>query len=272
MTGLEYIKSAMRLAGILDGAESPKGEEGDDALDTLNRMIRSWSMEIGPIFSRKLVTHTLTAGTFRYTIGKTTYNTDPETADDIGNYRPQQVLSAHIRSGEFDYPLDIVIFKDYQAITAKGNGNGRPTVLCYNSSAPSGVIYLWPPPDSAYSLRMTVLFPFKEFALETVSGDVTASGITFPVVNQTSTEFENEIDWIFPPGYDHAIVTNLAALLGVEYGISLSRFSQIQAMAIKSKADIKCSNIDIEALQLDPRLPESRDRAYGSFSDFQAGW
>ena len=269
MTGLEYVKAALRLCGVLDGMETPKGEEGDDALNALNRMMRSWSAELGPISSRKLITFTLTSGTFRYTIGNTTYDDDPLTQDDIAYWRPQQILEAHVRVDGVDNRLEIVTFQEYQRIASKDPGDSIPYVLGYNPSTPSGVIYLYPPPGGAYSLRLTLLAPFKEFALATDTGDTLSSGID--VAGAISkTNMEESLDYFFPPGYDHAIVTNLAELLGAEYGIPMTRLAVIQGMAQKAKASIVNGNLEVEALELDPRLPNSRSRT--SFSDFQSGF
>ena len=268
MTGLEYIKAAMRLCGALDGMETPKGEEGDDALNALNRMMRSWSAEIGPISSKKLITHTLTAGTFRYTIGVASYQTDPVTYDDIVTYRPQQILEAHVRVNDVDEPLKIVTFQEYQRISSKDPGDSIPEILGYNPSASSGVIYLWPPPLGAYSLRLTTLLSFKEFTLSTDTGDTLLDTASTPDISKTTIEQQPE--YYFPPGYDHAIVTGLAELLGAEYGIPMTRLAVIQGMASKAKAVIVNGNVEIEAFELDPRLPISRSRT--SFSDFQSGF
>lgn len=261
MTGLDYVKSALRLCGVQDATESPTGAEGDDALNVLNRMMRGWSMEMGgPIFSRKILTHTLTAGTARYTIGNTDYTSDPPSYDDILTYRPQQVLNATIRSSGIDYPLELVSFAEYQDISNKTPGNNRPTQLCYNASAPSGVIYLNPPPDSAYSLRLTVLAPFINFALSVESGDAvnTQENSVIEAYSTSKTTIDGtSLDYFFPPGYDDAIVSGLAFLLGAEYGIPMSRLSVIKGMAEKAKARLYVHNMEVENLQSDPLLPVS---------------
>lgn len=260
MTGLQYIKAALRLCGVMDSMETPKGEESDDALETLNRLLRHLALGIGPIFSEKLVTHTLTAGTLRYTIGSTTYDDDPAAYDDIISYRPQSILSAYIRSSNIDYPVKVIPYQEYQSFDDKATASGRPEYLAYNNSSPSGVIYLYPNPDAADSLRMIVQFPFREMTLsDTSNGDVDADGNDDPFTDAGKPNIDADIDYMFPPGYDEMLITNLAAELAIEYGVPMGRYNQIRQRAIDTKAAVVQSNFKVEDLILDPRLPNRRN-------------
>lgn len=264
MTGQEYINAALRLCGAIQPGESVAGGEANDALDTLNRMIRHFSIEFGPIFSEKLITHTLTASTFRYTIGKTEYTNDPQVLDDIQYPRPQRVISASIRRSSVDYPVKVIPWQEYETFSDKSTASGMPEYLAYNPSAPSGVIYLYPIPDAADSLRLVCQYSFQDMELATETGDVTwnAGNTATTTADGFVTKSNMDTtanDYFFPPGYDEMIVNNLALKLAPEYDVPMSKYSVIRQMAMDSKAAVVQSNFKVESLVLDPRLPNERN-------------
>jgi len=207
-TALDVIKDALRDLGVLGKAQTIDDDDAARALQRMNDMLDSWSIQPYAIYAWSDVTHTLVASTSSYTIG-------PSGAD-ITAARPVQIKAAYVRdANSYDDPIDVISYRDYQGITDKTTGADYPNRLAYNPTHPSGTIYLWPVPDTAYTLHMIVEGLLTNLAL-------------------TSTTFT------FPPGYRMAVVSNLALKLAPMFGVQLTR--ELRETAKEALAMIKRAN------------------------------
>lgn len=182
-TARDIIKRALQQNGVLTKGESPSGDEASDALDTLNAMISSWSNDSLLIYTRTAESFPLVGGKATYTIG---------TGGDFNTARPMQIISAFTRLGQTDYNIEIINGVQYDDIIQKDISNSFPDVLYYDQSTPLGRITLYPVPTTG-TLHIRSEKELTEFA-------------------------SLDADEGFPPGWERALIYNLALELGPQYG------------------------------------------------------
>ena len=184
MTAQDIIDQALLELGETAAGETPTTEERNDGLRKLNQLLDSWNAEQLAIPYLKVESFPLT-GAETYTIG--TGATDFDTA------RPLSVKAAFIKSAAgASQEADVVGATVWAQIRDHSRTGLFAEVLFYNPDWPSGKIYLSPMPGSG-TLELSSLKPLTTFA-----------GL--------------EIDVDLPPGYDRALVFNLAADLAPQYG------------------------------------------------------
>lgn len=207
-TARDIIKRSLRLLGVYSPGESLSDDSASDGLLVLNSMLDSWNSQSLLIYNIAKVTHTLVSGTGSYTIGS---------GGDIDTTRPQRVENAYITdSNSQDYHVDI-LFSDeqYSKIGDKTTQSSYPCYLYYRAAFPLGTILLWPVPD-------------------------TANTLTLSVWNQISAIANLSTDVALPPGYQRAIEYNLALELADEYGSQPS--GVVTRKAMESLSNIKTIN------------------------------
>jgi hypothetical protein len=184
MTGRDAITAALKKIGALAPGESLDASEATDGLAELNRMLGAWG-------TQKLIIHavtqesplTLTAGDGTVTMG---------TSGDITT-RPMAIEKAVIRDGTTDYPVDLLTLEEYAGIADKSTQSTYPTALYDDGGYPQRTLTLYPVPSAAKSLVL-----WTKRALTSIASLDTSVSL--------------------PPGYDDAIVYNLAVRLAPEYG------------------------------------------------------
>ncbi len=182
-TGLGLITSAMRKIGALTKNESPTSDEANDGLEMLNDLLSSWSNNASNVYARVLESFTLTGNDGEYTIG---------VGANFNTARPIKIVSAYIRNGTTDYPVNPNITdEDFSRIGSKSS-SGIPEYLNYDNGNPTATIKLFPIPSAAYTL---FLLSEKELTSLTLAGTVS-----------------------LPPGWKRAIIYNLGMDMAPEYG------------------------------------------------------
>lgn len=214
-TTLEIITKALQKIGAVTKSETISADDAADALSSLNAMISSWSLDSLLVYASILESFTLTAGDSSYTIGST---------GDFNTSRPTEILSAYIRDNTTDTGLNIITEEEYDTISVK-SFSGKPSLICYTPSYPLGTIKLDKLPDQTYTLFLLSKKPFSSYAL---SDDVT-----------------------LPPGFERAIVYNLALELAPEYGQPLD--ASVASIARDSLSLIKTANVRAT------KIPYSKD-------------
>ena len=181
-TARKIIRKAMQKVGILVKSEVPDDDEANDALDSLNALIDSWSNYSDNITTRVRETFTLPTTT-SVTIGVgQTFNTQ----------RPIQIVDAYVSQGTIDYPVEVVNEEQYDSVSFK-TIQGRPVYLAYDSGYPTGNINIYPVSDGSYTLTILSEKAIVGFAtLDTLLN--------------------------LPNGWERALVYNLALELAPEYG------------------------------------------------------
>ncbi len=155
-TANDIIKSAFRIAGVTVKGESPDSDEVQDALETLNDLINSLSNDSLFIYSRTTESFSLT-GASSYTIGS---------GGDFDTVRPMNIVSAYVRQGTTDYPVDIITDEEYANISQKSI-NTRPYFLNYNPTYPLGTIKVYGL-GSGYTLFLVTEKPLTTLTLNGV--------------------------------------------------------------------------------------------------------
>lgn len=206
MKAQEIIRRAYKLAGIIGRNDTLTSEEAQDGLMSLNEMLDSWSTEITYVFSVQQSSFPLAYGQGTYTFGP---------GGDFPT-RPSIIDSAFMRINQIDYPLIKIDVTDYADIAFKGNA-AFPQYFYYNQSFPLSTMTLWGTPSQ---------LPATLYVNEWVKLDQFHDLVT-------------EVD--FPPGYQQAIIYNLAMMLAPSDGLEV--LPQVSRTAIESLARIRALNL-----------------------------
>ncbi len=186
ITARQLIVKSMQKIGLLTKTEQPSADEVNDALYSLNSLLASWSNESMLIVARAWENFPLVAGTTLYTIGVgQTFNT----------VRPTFINDAYVIVSSTttpSYQLTVIQDETYFDTTLKTQ-QGIPFELNYDNSYPTGNIRIYFVPDQAYTLYMLSEKPLTSFA--TLDTNVS-----------------------LPPGWEEAMIYNLAIRLAPEYG------------------------------------------------------
>lgn len=212
------IKRALRLIGAYSTGENLGPDESTDGLAALNAMLDGWANEHLMLYAATLNSIALSA-TATYTIGPTGGTVSPRPVSiDAGSY---------VTSGAIDYPLQIITLDQYNEIPVK-TLSGIPQWLLFKPEYPDASVTLYPVPTSGMTLKLWSYKPLTTFAtLTTVM--------------------------TLPPGYEEAIVFNLAETLAPEFQGDIHVSLHTKAAAAKRK--LKRTNFVPIELQVPASMP-----------------
>jgi len=223
VTCIDLIKRAYRLIGVYSIGETPTADEAVDGLTALNAMLGDWANEGLMVYATTTDAIPLTNGVTTYTIGAT---------GGFVSDRPQEVLtSSYVQFSGVSYPLGILTEEQYNDIQVKSI-SGIPTSMLYIATFPNATITMYPTPSDSMTLNLVSKKLLNVFANLT---DVVA----------------------MPPGYENAIVFNLAKYLSVEFGQPLP--IQVDRQAAGSKRTIKRTNHVSPILKMPYGVPMKRN-------------
>jgi hypothetical protein len=217
MTAREMIASSLRLIGVLATSETATSEEANDALNSLNQMLSSWSTENLTVFQKVRDEFTLVASTATYTWG---------TGGTFNSSRPIEVISAMLELQGTDpqeIPLRILTTKEYAELSQKELTSDIPQAVYFDGSYPLLNATFYPVPSAA---EHAVFYSLKPFSTLTLSTELS-----------------------YQPGYEKAIRYNLAVDLAPEYGRPID--GMIMQQAMEAKASIKRKNLQTPILKHD---------------------
>ncbi len=217
MTAREMIASSLRLIGVLASNEVATSEEANDALNSLNQMLSSWSTENLTIFQKVRDEFALVAATGTYTWG---------TGGDFNSSRPIEVISANLELQGTDpqeIPLKILTTREYAALSLKETTSTIPQAVYFDGTYPLQNVTFYPVPSA---VENAVFYSLKPFTVLTLSTELS-----------------------YPQGYEKAIRYNLAIDLAPEYGRQPDALIMQQAM--DTKAQIKRKNMQTPIMTTD---------------------
>ena len=229
-TTRSLIRGAMRLIGVVESAENVPANEAQDALEALNAMLQSWSLE------RLLIWHIGRLSVPLLT-GKQTYTWGP--GGDIAGLRPLRLENALLNlgtevsaSGPLEWPVVILSQEEYERrLWLKAMGSQYVLAVYLETSFPLARLHVWPVPfDSTTSLE---LFPW----------------LPLTAVPDLDTEIA------YPPGYERMLRFGLAVELAPEYGRTVS--AEVASGFISARANIKTVNVIV------PLMAQPIHSAYG---------
>jgi hypothetical protein len=187
MTVRDYISEALQLLGVIASGETASAADEADGLSALVRMLSRWSTEGLLIYTKTKETFTLVASQQTYTWGA---------AGDFNSARPVLINEVNILVNDVEYQVEIINEQQWASIPNKSFSSDIPRFLFAEGSYPLERINLWPKPSSSNSL---VVYSKKPLT-------------TYSSVNDTVT---------VPPGYEDAIIYNLAIARRAAYGAPL---------------------------------------------------
>lgn len=205
-TAQKIINKALRVIGHLGPDEISTAKESAYALDSLNSLIGTWRLERLMVWSLQEETLPLFSGDGSYTIGP---------SGDVNTTRPVAIDNAWIEQDGITYPVRILTEEEYAAIGQKGLSGEWPESILYRATIPAGTILTYPVANATRTMKLVTRVVLSTFAAVSTSISL-------------------------PPGYERALVYNLAMELAPEYGKTLT--PEAREIARESKAAIKRAN------------------------------
>ncbi len=243
ITASSVIDQAFNVLNVFLPGEAVPPAQGARALQFLNNMMGSWaqqSLTVPSIAREVFSAPTIVSGkggpSNPYTIG---------TGANLDTVRPanqSSIVGAGLllnsSSPAVEIPRDVITDQAYQAIQIKEMGNSLFTVVYYNPTFATtgfGTINLWPVPNiDTNSLVLYIQKAISSFASLSATYEV-------------------------PPGYEEAIVYNLARRIAGPWGAELT--PDVASMAVESRKVIMRMNLKLCDLSNDFANP-SRQNLY----------
>jgi len=182
VTGMDAIVQAMQDLGVLQAGETPSGDDADDVLTQLNRLIDSWNAQQENIYTSEFLTFLLVANVQPLTIG-------PTGANYTVSQRPVSIDAANVilNNTSPTTRVPLVVHTDPQwwmSVSVPGTATTLSSDLYYQPTWPNGNIYLWCKQAYPYTLELLVRLVFS------------------------AAEFSTQL--VMPQGYWNALVLTLA--------------------------------------------------------------
>jgi hypothetical protein len=211
ITAQDIITDALTDIGVVMAGESPAAEDSAYGLRVLNRMVDSWASEKLTVLGLGTTTCSL-SGAASYTIG---------TGGAINVARPAQIASVVVRlSNGSEKRADPVSPQAWDDIIDKARTGAFADRYYYDNGYPMGIIYLNPMPATG-----------------------TLEVKHYKVITGFST-LATTVD--YPPGYQRALVTNLAIELVPAFQKPASQV--LVALALHAKQLVMQSNAEVLGL------------------------
>lgn len=222
ITSGKLINAALRkCGGIIAEGEAISSELAADALMALNTMLDSWSAETLSVFATQDQVVTWPAGESSQTFGPT---------GDLGTLRPVRISSASYfkdPDSGISYTFSLLNEDQYNRIALKTSTSTYPQYLWLNPTMPDATIKIYPVPTKALEFHIVSVEELAQ--IEDLFTDI-----------------------ILPPGYQRALIFNLACELCAEFGMEPP--STVQRIAMTSKRVLKSNNSQKDILEFTDSL------------------
>jgi hypothetical protein len=191
--GRGILYPALRKAAITLGPQrTPSPAQYQDAIEELNRLVGSLNCDRLFIYTQTNAVFPLT-GAASYTIG---VSSDPNVVADFAAPRPQFIEAASLISSQAEplirYPLVSVTDLQWAKIGLLSIPNTIPELLYNDRAYPLSTIYLWGQPMAGYLLELFYWQLVPQF-------------------------FTPDDQVLLPPGYEDALVLNLAVRMAPHF-------------------------------------------------------
>lgn len=237
MTGLQIGRRALRLIGAIYPGQSITAAEEADVKEALQGLIDTWRTQRLVAWYLEELQETLVSGQQDYTIGTGGFFNTPRplwiyAASCIDNNNPTQPL---------ELPVELITPQKWQQIPQKNVQSSLFQGVYYDKDFPLGTLKIFPIVNVG-TVEMKLYLP------NALTGFATMSTV-----------------YTFPPGYEEAIVYNLALRLAPEWGQPIPEI--VATMAKELLGNIKRTNIILEELAVDDALRWSHTGFYNWRTD-----
>jgi hypothetical protein len=236
----DLITRAMKSLQALGQTEVPSAGEANDGLVALNAMLDSWSNENLASYAVLEQSFVLSPGTNSYTIGS---------GGVINVTRPLDIVQAYLTdASNNNFILQILPRDKWNQIGDRSTNitSQLPDTMFYDPQFPLGVINIFPTPLLAY----TVFF------------DSVTQQTQFSTLTQTLS---------MPPGYERAMVYNLAVEISNMFGIPIPPVApgakNVGQLAMDSLGNIKRTNIKDVIADYDASIVSRSYYTYNIYRD-----
>lgn len=240
----DFAAASLRMLNVIAPGEDPSSEDGELAFDVLNRWIDSLGTQRQTIYFVARTTKTLTSGTASYTVGS---------GGDINIVRPAWIDNAGFvldttASTPVEIPIRVLTDDEYAIWPEKTLQSNAVLGVWYDHNWSSGLARVYPLPIVNVSTTQLVLY--------------TPTALTQFADQSTS--------YTFPPGYQRAIVNNLALELTPYYAAAKPP-QNLPQLAAMSLADVKRANLRLSEVYVDRAITQRRGTATVTPSQFTSG-
>lgn len=218
----ELIQDAVYLLGVVDPTESLNASFAAQGLRRLNAMLQTWSAESLMVYTQNREVFPLVVGQQDYTLGP---------GGNFNTTRPiwfdQASIIPTASAPTLEIPLKIDSDEDWQDVSIKSINSTFPLEVHPLGNFPLNTLQFWPIPTAACSV--VLYLPQQLGAFTSVDDTV-----------------------LLPPGYEEAIIYNLAARMAPMFGTATP--PDVARVAISSKDTLKSQNMVPSILAVDSAL------------------
>ena len=185
LTANNIIKAAMRKIGALAKGQEPDTEDYTNGRMALNSLVAEYQTYGMPLWKRTELSLTLTTGQSTYVFG---------VGQAVNTPFPLKVYNIVLRqTGGSAQDVLVTARQDFNLLNT--SSTGKPTQYTYQPLINAGELRVWPKPDQAYTLEITLQAPVYGFLAD------------------------EEMN--FPQEWQNALIYGLAVLLAPEFGVPL---------------------------------------------------
>lgn len=230
----QLIEAAYRkCGGIIASGEEVPAHMMQDGLETLNTMLDAWSIESIMVYASLTQTFTWPAGESTQTIGP---------SGDLTGIRPVHLQKySYTTLGTVKQQIIELVEESFLEQQRKMSSPGTPQYLHINPTMPDVEVSICPTPDTSMSLTLVSRAVLSLPETQEIISLPAELPIEFFTYNDLSSNLE------FPPGYERALVYNLAIELCPELGMEAP--PTVQRIAMASKRNLKRYNKTTKPLQ-----------------------
>lgn len=178
-TKLDIIKDALAKIGVYSDAMPLSSPDAESASREFDRMMGMWSNSRLLIYQESVATFAIAAGQSTRTVGPT--------GQWVTSSRPMKIERINLvytQGDDVEVPIQIYTYDQWSSIPVK-TVQGPPVVMWPNMTVPDITLNFYMVPDQAYNVTLYM-----------------TQALTAPAALSTSL--------VVPPGYEDAIVNNLA--------------------------------------------------------------
>jgi hypothetical protein len=218
--------TALRLLGVASAEQPISADMAQSALEALNTLLDSFSVERLLTWTRPRYTLPLVADKGAYTWGVVTGETTPADIPYIAPVRLEIALLNIGGSPAQEWPLQIITQEEWeQGVWFKELASGYVEACYLEDTQPYNVLHVYPVPTGAHTLA---LLPWQ--------------------AHSPYASWDSVLEW--PNGYARAMQYGLALELAPQYGVEPSQ--TIMRIADESKRALYPVNLEMGRLSINP--------------------